>query len=201
MSLTSVGTMCRYRWLMKKYSLSTLKPWIRSSSSKGRQRSFRSSPVYISRWETVLNTMKRMCPPARIRSFPFGYQHAGVLSIPLVFKADMNSGSKMSRLIGMETAIRWRPYVPQTEKRPPPQRGRRRMFLIRRFAAGCAVRQPYITPARALRRRSASSALGEVGRGMRMPSPSVASWNSSGSMSLTTAVWTRALIIMMSMTA
>ncbi|XUR86235.1 hypothetical protein WCP94_002875 [Bilophila wadsworthia] len=31
-----------------------------------------------------------MCPPARIRSFPFGYQHAGVLSIPLVFKADMN---------------------------------------------------------------------------------------------------------------
>ena len=190
MSLTSVGTMCRYRWLMKKYSLSTLKPWIRSSSSRGRQRSFRSSPVYISRWETVLNTMERMCPPARIRSFPFGYQHAGVLSIPLVFKADMNSGSKMSRLIGTGTAMRWRPYVPQTEKRPPPQR-----------AEGCAVRQPYMTPARALRRRSASPALGEVGRGMRMPSPSVASWNSSGSMSLTTAVWTLALIIMMSMTA
>lgn len=43
--------------------------------------------------------------------------------------------------------------------------------------------------------------LGGSGRGMRMPSPSVASWNSSGSMSLTTAVWTLALIIMMSMTA
>ena len=71
------------------------------------------------------------------------------------------------------------------------------MPLTRRFAIGGAVRQPYMTPARALRRRSASSALGEVGRGMRMPSPSVASWNSSGSMSLTTAVWTLALIIMM----
>ena len=54
------------------------------------------------------------------------------------------------------------------------------MPLTRRFAIGGAVRRPYMTPARALRRRSASSALGEVGRGMRMPSPSVASWNSFG---------------------